>query len=326
MLEDNDKNAEKWLEELDANDAGIAGHFEDGEEILANGRDIVLPDFFSDTELAGFTGSVWIARKFNVSAGYAQKSAKLWFGTIVDFDQCYLNGKLIGTTEYCYPPRRYDIPEGLMREGENTVVFRIGVEKGFGRVTPGKLYGIVFGEGVRTTDGFYEGIDGADHTVHLSGVWKYLIGCRCEPSKDPVFVNWKPTALYHGMMAPLAGLSVRAFAFYQGESNCGKNHEYAALTERFVKQIRSMWGEIPFIFVQLPEFNARMEEVSYDNGKAWRGLMAAQEQCRSIPGCHLVRAYGYGELNDLHPQRKEPIGRQIAAAVTEEAELLQTGH
>ena len=78
-----------------------------------------------------------------------------------------------------------------------------------------------------------------------------------------------------------------------------------------------MWGEdLPYICVQLPEFNARMEEISYDGGKAWRGLMAAQEQCSTYEGCHMVRAYGTGELNDLHPQRKEPLGEAIADVVT----------
>ena len=316
VLDDNEKNAAKWLADLDAGDAGIKEGYADGRKIMAEGRDIAIPDFFNDTELRGFVGSVWMARTFTVPKEYVGKKAMLWFGTITDLDFCYINGKLIGNTEYSYPPRRYSIPEGLITSGENTIVFRIGVEKGYGRITPGKLYGIIYGEGRRITDGFTEGFDGADHIEPIAGTWKYLIGNRCEPSKETVFVNWKPTALYNGMMAPLAGLSVKAFAFYQGESNCGKNHEYAKLTERFVSGIRKMWGDIPYIYVQLPEFNTRMEENTFDHGEAWRGLMAAQEECRDIPGAYLVRAYGCGELNDIHPQRKEPIGKGIADIIS----------
>ena len=76
-----------------------------------------------------------------------------------------------------------------------------------------------------------------------------------------------------------------------------------------------MWGDIPYITVQLPEFNARMEEISFDHGVGWRGIMAAQESCRDIRDSHLIKAYGYGELNDIHPQRKEPIGRSIAEVI-----------
>ncbi len=313
VLSDNETNANEWHASLDEGDKGI-GRYEDGKEILKEGRSIVFPEFFSDTELDGFTGSVWIAKRFN---GYSDKKAMLWFGSIVDFDFCYINGQLIGSTDYTYPPRRYEIPEGLIKKGDNTIVIRIGVEKGYGRITPGKLYGIVYGDNIkRHTDGFNEWVEGAEHIDYLGGVWKYLIGNRCDASKDPVFVNWKPTALYNGMMAPLSGLSVKAFAFYQGESNCRNNHEYVQLTERFITQLRGMWGDdLPYICVQLPEFNARMEEISYDGGKAWRGLMAAQEKCTGIPGFFLVTSYGTGELNDLHPQRKEPVGAAIAEVI-----------
>lgn len=315
VLAENEKNEADWLSNLDANDIGIQDHFEDGDEILANGRCIALPDFFSDTELAGFVGSVWIARKFSVPKEYVGKKAVLFFGAITDRDSCYINGRFIGTTDNCYPPRRYEIPAGLLRDGENTIVFRIEVEKGFGRVTPGKLYAVVFDKGVRITDGYNEGMTGAGHIEPLGGTWKYMIGTKCEPSKDTVFVNWKPTALYNGLLAPLTGLSVAAFAYYQGESNCGMTDEYVKLTHRFVDQIRDMWGDIPYITVQLPEFNARMEEISYDHGTGWRGIMEAQERCCDIPGYHLVKAYGYGELNDIHPQRKEPIGEAIAEVI-----------
>lgn len=313
VLEDNEKNEIGWREALDDNDIGVKERFEDGKKILEKGRDIVLPDFFSDTELDGLVGSVWLAKTFTVPKEYVGKAAQLWFGTMVDYDFGYVNGKYVGTTDYTYPPRRYDIPEGLITEGENTVVIRLCVQKGYGRVTPGKLYGIVFGNGIRKTDGFNEWLEGADHIERLGGVWKYLIGHRCEPSPETIFVNWKPTSLYNGMLAPLAGLSVKAFAFYQGESNCQNYEEYTGLTERFMEGLRQMFGEdLPYICVQLPEFNSRMEEVSFDGGKAWRGLMAAQEKCLSFPGFYMVKAYGTGELNDLHPQRKEPIGKAIA--------------
>ena len=316
VLASNDENAANWRNALDASDIGLRDRYEDGREVLRSGNKIAFPQFFSDTELEGFIGSLWIAKSFTVPKEYVGKKATLWFGTISDYDFCYVNGEFIGTTDYCYPPRRYDIPEGLIKDGENTVVFRICVEKGYGRITPGKLYGIVYGKGVRTTDGFTEGVEGADYVENLSGVWNYMIGAKCAPSPETVFVNWKPTALYNGMLAPLSQLSVKAFAYYQGESNCGKYRKYALLTGRFVEGIRRMWGNIPFICVQLPEFDSRMEEVSYDHGRAWRALSAAQEECVKIPGCYLVRTFGYGELNDIHPQRKEPVGKSIAAVIT----------
>ncbi len=55
-----------------------------------------------------------------------------------------------------------------------------------------------------------------------------------------------------------------------------------------------------------------MEEITYDKGVAWRGLMKAQEEVVKIPGAFLVKAFVTGELNDLHPQRKAPLGKMIA--------------
>ncbi len=315
-VSDNETNAAEWLRSLDAGDSGLKEHFEDGVKILESGREIAFPAFFSDTELKGFCGSIWIARTFTVPKEYAGKKATLWFGLITDLDSCYINGKFIGTTDYTYPSRRYEIPEGLITEGENTIVLRIGVEKGFGKITPGRLYGIVYGDGIRKTDGFIEWLEGPEYIEPLGGVWKYLIGNRCERSKDMIFVNWKPTALYNGMLSPLAGFPIKAFAFYQGESNCYEYEVYPDLTKRFIEGLRTLWrDDFAYICVQLPEFDSRMEEVSYDGGKAWRGLMEAQEKCTDIPGFYLVKAYGTGELNDLHPQRKEPIGEKIAATV-----------
>ena len=316
VLDDNEKNAAEWQESLYSNDIGVRDRYEDGEKILKEGRQIVFPEFFTDTELAGFIGSIWIARRFSVPDEYVGKKARLWFGTIVDFDHCYVNGTLIGSTDLTYPSRRYDIPEGLIRAGENTIVLRIGVERGYGRITPGKIYGIVYGDGVRTTDGFNERLEGCDHIEYLGGVWNYLEGNRCAPPPETVFVSWKPTALWNGMLGPLAGFAVRAFAFYQGESNCQNHEDYPELTRRFIDSMRRLWGyDLPYICVQLPEFCARMEEISYDGGKAWRGLMAAQAKCTGIPGFFLVRSYGTGELNDLHPQRKEPVGKMIAEVI-----------
>ena len=54
----------------------------------------------------------------------AGKPAKLWLGTIVDSDVAYVNGEQVGITYYQYPPRKYEIPEGLLREGTNTIVLK----------------------------------------------------------------------------------------------------------------------------------------------------------------------------------------------------------
>lgn len=326
VLRLNELNANRWHENVDATDIGLKESWQDGKKILENGCDFMVPEYFSDTELDGFIGSVWFARTFDVPKEYAGKKALLWFGTIVDYDFCYVNGKEIGSISYCYPPRRYNIPEGLLKEGTNTIVFRVGVEKGYGRFTPGKMLGVIFGEGRRVSDGFTETIVGAECVIGLSGVWKYLIGCGANatgevaPAEETVFVNWKATALFNGMVYPVTNYPIKAFCFYQGESNCPRASEYALLTKRQIEGYRKLWKDekLPYICVQLPKFNARVEESSYDGGKAWRNLQRAQEEVVKIENAYMVKAYQYGESNDLHPQLKKPVGEMLAEVILNE--------
>ena len=49
----------------------------------------------------------------------------LWMGTIIDADTAYVNGSQVGNTPYCYPPRRYEIPHGILREGRNVIIMKI---------------------------------------------------------------------------------------------------------------------------------------------------------------------------------------------------------
>ena len=48
--------------------------------------------------------------------------AEIILGTINDADVVYINGTYIGETGYKYPPRFYKIPDGVLKEGINTVM------------------------------------------------------------------------------------------------------------------------------------------------------------------------------------------------------------
>ena len=67
------------------------------------------------------TGSVWLRQHIIIDKEHAGKPARLLLGTLYDQDVTYLNGQQIGSTGYQYPPRRYDIPEGLLKEGDNVM-------------------------------------------------------------------------------------------------------------------------------------------------------------------------------------------------------------
>lgn len=143
-MEYNVAKDEKWTGELEAADAGIEGHW-DLEDVYDSYWDtMTLPAMFTGTPLEGHIGSVWFRRKFDLPKELAGKKARFFFGTMVDSDKVYVNGQLIGETGYQYPPRKYDIPEGLTREKDNVISIRLTIELGLGRVTPGPAKNIRF--------------------------------------------------------------------------------------------------------------------------------------------------------------------------------------
>ena len=301
-LEQNVRQAAEWHSRLDEADLGLREDWaqenaaEDVSDVSRSAagkaetakpsawQDVEIPFFFQDTALKGFIGSVWFRREFTVGKELAGKEAKLWLGTIVDSDTVYMNGVCVGHTDYQYPPRKYVVPAGVLREGQNTIVIRVKSETGYGRFTDGKAYALFRGE----------------ERIELSGSWKYRVGASCEMIAETDFVNWKPTGLYHAMTAPCHRYTIAGILWYQGESNTHASaSRYLDLMERMIAGYRRKWGEeLPFFYVQLPNFSAEVYE------KDRHGLYS------DWPG--MAVAIDLGEDNDLHPLNKEGIGYRLA--------------
>lgn len=298
-LDLNLRQAEKWHNRLDSVDRGLKEKWYRGEPDLSEWKEIEIPFFFRDTQLKDFIGSVWFYREFTVGKQLAGKEAKLWFGTIVDSDTVYVNGIQVGHTEYQYPPRKYTVPEGLLKEGKNTIVIHVKVEIGQGRFTDEKEYALFTN----------------DDRIELSGKWQYRIGASCEMIEATDFVNWKPTGLYQGMMAPCHKYVSAGILWYQGESNTHESAgSYCDLMERLIKGYRAKWeDELPFIYVQLPNFRVERYGADRDDDiNDWPCVREEQRRALEIPGTGMVTAIDLGEDNDLHPLNKEGIGFRLA--------------
>lgn len=291
--------AEQWHSRLDARDVGLQENWAQERLDYSKWREIEIPFFFRDTPLNNFIGSVWFCREFTVGSRMAGREAKLWLGTIVDSDTVYVNGVQVGHTDYQYPPRKYTVPEGLLKEGKNIIVIHVKVEIGQGRFTDQKVYAL-----------FTE-----DDRIELAGTWKYRIGAACNIIEATDFVSWKPTGLYHGMMAPCHKYVCAGILWYQGESNTHESAgDYLDLMERMITGYRAKWGEeLPFIYVQLPNF--RVERYGADRDDVindWPCVREEQRKALKIPGTGMVTAIDLGEDNDLHPLNKEGIGFRLA--------------
>ncbi len=264
-------------------------------------RTINIPGYWEDQGVKNLNGVVWYRREIDVPASMAGKPAKVFLGRIVDADVLYINGQQVGTTAYQYPQIRYDVSEGLLKGGKNVFVVKVTNNFGKGGFVPDKPYCLFAG----------------NDTIDLKGYWQYKVGEVFAPrragSVAGIAAQNQPTALYNAMVAPEINYTIKGFAWYQGESNAGRPEEYEKLQKALIADWRNKWneGDIPFLYVQLPNFM----DVNYlPEESNWALIREAQLKALSMPNTGMAVAIDLGEWNDIHPDRKKDIGDRLALA------------
>ena len=264
------------------------------------------------------TGSVWLRQHININKEHARKPARLLLGTLFDQDVTYLNGQEIGHTYYQYPPRRYDIPEGLLREGDNVIAVRFINKFGAVHFIPEKPYMLCFGD-----DRLSQNPMPVD-VVPLSASWKQHEGVNMPscPSGDVSLQNL-PTTLYNAVLHPLAPYAINGVVWYQGESNTGNPAPYADYLKKLMGCWRDRWQDqqMPFVIVQLANYDGRQQTgfprpISYESepvNSGWAQLREAQRTAAKADlYAELAVINDLGETVDIHPLRKKEVAGRIA--------------
>ena len=265
-------------------------------------QNINIPGYWDDQGIKDLDGVVWFRKEIEVPATMTGIPAKIFLGRIVDADYLYVNGKLVGNTTYQYPPRRYTLPAGLLKAGKNQLVIRVINYSGKGGFVPDKPYFLTAGT---------ENLD-------LKGDWLYKVGEAFIPHSETelaksISLQNQPSALFNAMISPLVNLSIRGMIWYQGESNTGHAALYNKLLPALIKDWRNQWqqGDVPFLFVQLPNFQDRQFLPSESE---WAVLREAQLNTLSVPNTAMAVTIDIGEWNDLHPLNKKDVGIRLALA------------
>jgi len=244
-------------------------------------------------------GSHLLRRKLTLTAGQTGASI-LHLGAMIDADSTFINGQYVGNTTYMYPPRNYAVPEGILKEGENTVEIHLyaagGNPAGF---VPDKRYSL------ETPGGDLPLLDG----------WEHKQGRRMPARPGQVFLQYKPAGLYNAMIAPIRNYAYCGFIWYQGESNCSNASEYGGLLETLIATTREELStpDLPFYIIELAAFEH--SELT-DNDWGWNRVQKEQRRtAEKVEGAYLVPNGDLGEWNDIHPQDKKTVGKRTAEII-----------
>ena len=263
-----------------------------------------LPGYLDDQGVRGLDGIIWFRKEINIPESMTGKTAKLFLGRIIDADEVYVNGVLSGSISYQYPPRRYNLPAGLLKPGKNIIVIRLTNYTGKGGFVPDKPYWLVSG----------------DDSIDLRGDWLYKVGQVFRPvdhgsmtDKPALVMQNEPTGLYNTMVAPVINYRIKGILWYQGEANTGNPGEYKKLLPALIIDWRNKWQEeqIPFLYVQLPNF---MEVQYLPSESNWAELRFAQLKSLSVPNTAMAVTIDAGEWNDIHPLEKKVVGERLTLA------------
>lgn len=297
-IEQKDQSRQQaWYAKLNSDDKGLVPgkewFLEDVDD--SEWEEMPVPGFWADQKPGDINGVVWFRKEVTIPKNMAGREARLWLGRIVDQDHVYVNGAFVGTTGYQYPPRKYIVPKGILREGENSITVRVINEQGKGGFILDKPYFL----------------DTEDEHIDLKGIWKYRIGTEMPPLESPTFIRWKPGGLYNTMIAPLVPYKIKGVIWYQGESNADHPQSYSRTFPALIRSWRNKWqiGDFPFLYVQLANF---MDETSEPTESNWAALRQAQLETLSVPNTGMAVIIDIGEWNDIHPLNKQEVGNRLA--------------
>ncbi|MFH4966189.1 sialate O-acetylesterase [Gaetbulibacter sp. M235] len=290
------KTFEKRIEKIQGEkiNAANANNFKEVAYHDSNWPELNQPGLWEQQSLGELDGIVWLRKSFVIPTGDSKKQAVLELSTIDDYDDTYVNGIKIGSTNQWDAFRKYTIPAGVLNEGVNTIAIRVTDTGGGGGIygDPANLRLII------------------DNTViPLNGIWKFQV----ESIKKTNNENSFPSLCYNAMINPLIPFAFKGVLWYQGESNARRSFQYRTAFSLMINNWRQKWnqGDFPFYFMQLASFFAGGNS---NDGCGWAELREAQTIALSLPNTGMVVTTDLvTNPRDIHPTNKQDVGKRLAA-------------
>lgn len=152
------------------------------------------------------------------------------------------------------------------------------------------------------------------YATEKNPTWKGALE-KCGESRYPgpmgPYSEFRPCGLYEMMLRKVCPYSLKGFLYYQGEEDDHKPETYYELFSALISLWREDWQDdtLPFLFVQLPIFREEGEE-DYKN---WPLIREAQMRVyQTIKNTGIAVILESGEFGNIHPVKKEVVGRRLA--------------
>lgn len=288
-----------WFTMLDKKDIGE----KENNNIVFNStvdsnewKAITIPGFWNNSELKGFTGSVWFKRNIVLTPEMIKQEAKFYVGAVDDRYTAYINGNKVGSEWQRGKERVFTLPPDLLKQGNNTIVIRVINPEGLGGFYPGRQFKIKFTSG----------------EINLDGQWLYKPGVPMPAlASQSIKFNLTPSFLYTSMINPIKNYKIKGVAWYQGEGNASRATEYRKLLPALITDWRTKWNEpeLPFLIVQLANYGN-----PNSTSTSWAQLREAQTMALSLKQTAIIVTHDIGETLDIHPKNKKEVGQRLSLA------------
>lgn len=250
-------------------------------------------------EMGTIKGVVWARKQLQIPESWVGQDLVLELGKIVEMDQTYLDGQVVGSIrkpKNWKDLRVYEVPREYVKQSSMVLSVRIV-----------NTYGEVGFRGKPEQLRIYPKNDPGAQAVMLAGKWKYEVAG--EFASVPLLSNPNtPTVLYNGMLHPLTKFAIKGAIWYQGESNVSRAVQYRTIFPGMITDWRKQWGrgDFPFYFVQLAPYKYGTEHTSAELREAQFMTLSA------IENTGMAVTLDIGNPENIHPTNKRDVGKRLA--------------
>ena len=157
---------------------------------------------------------------------------------------------------------------------------------------------------------------------------------------DDIFLRRQSNIVYNAMMHPLAPYACRGLVWYQGERNTqsmfgmlkqpwySRNSgilKYGETLKKWIVRYRQQWerDDFHFLIVMLPGYGKTLSSGPENDAESpiahsWAWMRESQLAAHDLPNVSVVNTIDLGDIKDIHPKDKLPIGKRLAGLAARE--------